>query len=62
VVEITVDPQGNVIKAEIHLRGTNIDNASMRKSAIEAARKTKFNAISGKQNQIGTITYNFRLT
>jgi TonB family protein len=61
VVEITVDPKGNVINAEIRLRGTNIDNASMRKSAIEAAQKTKFNAINGTQNQIGTITYRYTL-
>ncbi|MCL1938947.1 MAG: TonB family protein [Candidatus Azobacteroides sp.] len=61
VTEITVDPQGNVIKAEIRLTGTNTDNASMRKSVIEAAKKTKFNAINGTQNQIGTITYRFSL-
>lgn len=61
VVEITVDPQGNVIKAEIRLRGTNIENAAMRRSAMEAARKTKFNTISGTQNQIGTITYRYHL-
>jgi TonB family protein len=61
VVEITVDPKGNVISAEIRLRGTNIENANMRKAALEAARKTKFNVISGTQNQIGTITYRYTL-
>ncbi|GHV22516.1 hypothetical protein FACS189428_4690 [Clostridia bacterium] len=61
VLEITVDPQGNVIQAEVRLRGTNIENANMRKSAIEAAKRTKFNAISGSQNQIGTITYRYTL-
>lgn len=61
VVEITVDPQGNVINAEVRLRGTNIENASMRRSAVEAARKTKFNSISGSQNQIGSITYKYSL-
>jgi TonB family protein len=61
VLEITVDPQGNVIQAEIRLRGTNIENANMRKSAIEAAKRTKFNAISSTQNQIGTITYRYTL-
>jgi TonB family protein len=61
VVEIAVDPEGNVINAEVRLRGTNIENSNMRKSAIEAARKTKFNAISGIQNQIGTITYRYTL-
>jgi TonB family protein len=61
VLEITVDPQGNVIQAEVRLRGTNIENANMRKSAMEAAKKTKFNAINGTQNQIGTITYRYTL-
>ncbi|MCC8144953.1 MAG: TonB family protein [Bacteroidales bacterium] len=61
VVEITVDPRGNVINAEIRLRGTNIENANMRRSALEAARKTKFNTITGTQNQIGSITYRYSL-
>ena len=60
VVNITVDPSGNVIHAEIG-RGTNIDNASMRKSALEAAYRAKFNKISGQNKQSGTITYNYRL-
>ncbi|MDR0427984.1 MAG: TonB family protein [Dysgonamonadaceae bacterium] len=61
VVEITVDSKGNVINAEIRLRGTNIENQAMRRSALEAAGKTKFNAISGIQNQIGSITYRYSL-
>lgn len=60
VINITVDPRGNVIFTEIG-RGTNIDNASMRRSAIEAARKAKFNSISGTNNQSGTITYKYNL-
>ena len=56
VINITVDPNGNVIMAEIG-RETTIDDASMRKSALEAARKAKFNRISGNNNQSGTITY-----
>ncbi|MDH8701872.1 TonB family protein [Dysgonomonadaceae bacterium PH5-43] len=61
VVEITVDPKGNVINADIRLKGTNIENANMRRSALEAARKTKFNVITGTQNQIGSITYRYSL-
>ena len=61
VVEISVDSRGNVIFAEVRLKGTNIENALMRKSAIEAAKKTKFNSINGTQNQIGTITYRYSL-
>lgn len=60
VINIIVDPKGNVIFAEIG-KGTNIDNASMRKSAIEAAKKAKFNSISGTNNQSGTITYRYSL-
>ena len=62
VVEITVNPQGDVIDAKVHPRGTNIENANMRRSAVEAAKKAKFNNITGVQNQIGTITYIFKLT
>jgi len=61
VINITVDPRGNVIFAEIG-RGTNIDNASMRRSALDAARKAKFNSINGANNQSGTITYVYKLT
>ena len=60
VINITVDPNGNVILAEIG-RGTNIDNASMRKSATDAARRAKFNKIQGSNNQSGTITYIYKL-
>ena len=60
VLEIKVDPKGNVIFAEIG-KGTNIDNASMRKSALEAARRAKFNSISGSNNQSGSITYRYSL-
>ena len=59
VIDITVNPDGNVINAVIG-RGTNIDNASMRKSAIDAARRAKFNKIQGN-NQSGTITYIYKL-
>ena len=59
IISIT-DPAGNVIAADIG-KGTNIDNASMRRSAVEAARRAKFNSIEGTNNQSGTITYMFRL-
>ena len=60
VINITVDPNGNVILADLG-RGTNIDNASMRKNAIDAAKRAKFNKIKGANNQNGTITYNYNL-
>lgn len=59
VIDITVNPKGDVISASIG-RGTNIDNASMRKSALDAARRAKFNSINGANNQSGTITYLYK--
>jgi TonB family C-terminal domain len=60
VVNITVDPSGNVIHAEIG-RGTNTPSATLRNEAMRAARNTKFNAINSANNQQGTITYRFNL-
>ena len=60
VIDITVNKNGSVISAIIG-KGTNIDNASMRQSALEAARKAKFNTISGNENQSGKITYRYYL-
>jgi len=60
VINITVDPRGDVIRAEIG-RGTNIDNAVMRNSALDAAKRAKFNSIQGTNNQSGTITYRYRM-
>lgn len=60
VINITVDPRGNVINAEIG-RGTNTPNNSLRNEALRAARRTKFNAVNTIGNQQGTITYRFNL-
>lgn len=60
VVNITVDPTGNVIRAEIG-QGTNAPNSALLNEALRAARRTKFNSITSVNNQLGTITYNFNL-
>ncbi|MDR3250785.1 MAG: energy transducer TonB [Tannerella sp.] len=60
VLDITVDPAGNVIYADIG-RGTNIDDLSTRQYAIEAAKRAKFNKIKGSDNQKGTITYIYNI-
>lgn len=60
VVNITVNTQGDVIFSEIG-KGTNIDNATMRKGALTAAKKAKFNSINGNNNQSGSITYRYVL-
>lgn len=60
VVDINVDPKGNVIEARIG-RGTTTPNTTLRNEAIRAARRTKFVEINSVNNQKGTITYNFKL-
>lgn len=60
VISITVDPNGNVISTEIG-KGTTIDNSTLRKDALSAAKRAKFNSITGTNNQVGTITYRFNL-
>ncbi|MBO4499371.1 MAG: energy transducer TonB [Bacteroidaceae bacterium] len=60
VVTITVSPSGEVIATSINKR-SNTTNAQLRAAAEEAARRTRFTAASGPDNQTGTITYYFRL-
>lgn len=60
VVTITVNPAGQVIHTSINKR-TNTANATLRKAAEDAARKARFNTVSGVNNQTGTITYYFKL-
>lgn len=60
VVTITVNPAGQVIHTSINKR-TNTASAALRKAAEDAAHKARFNAVSGVNNQTGTITYYFKL-
>lgn len=60
VVAITVNPDGQVIATSID-KQTNTVNPALRKAAEEAARKARFNKVSGLNNQTGTITYYFNL-
>lgn len=60
VVAIVVDPQGRVVRTSI-TKGTNTVNSKLQKAAEDAARKARFNTISGVDNQSGTITYYFKL-
>lgn len=60
VIEITVDPSGKVISTNI-APGTTISDYSMRQSALQSAAKARFNPIDGYNNQVGTITYKYRL-
>ncbi|MBQ6037699.1 MAG: TonB family protein [Bacteroidaceae bacterium] len=60
VVDITVNPAGQVIATGIN-RQTNTVSAALRRAAEEAAKKARFNEVSGTNNQTGTITYYFKL-
>ena len=60
VVTITVNPAGQVIGTSIN-RQTNTVNPALRKAAEDAAKKARFNTVSGLSNQTGTITYYFNL-
>ena len=60
VVTIVVNPAGQVIGTSINKR-TNTVNPQLRKAAEEAAKKARFNAVDGVNNQSGTITYYFKL-
>lgn len=60
VVEIEVNPGGKVVRTKIDKR-TNTVNPALRRAAEEAARRARFNAVDGVNNQSGTITYYFKL-
>ncbi len=61
-VDIWVDQQGNVVKAVINRKGTNVIDSDMHQIAIDAARNSTF-AEDPKaiELQRGSITYNFIL-
>lgn len=61
VIEITVNWEGIVTKTHIQVKGTNIGDENMRKSAEDAALKAKFEKKPGSIDQIGTITYRYKL-
>jgi len=60
VVSIWVNKMGQVTRAEIQQKGTNITDINLRNMAKEAAMKAKFTADSdAAEIQKGTIIYNF---
>ena len=59
VVEMWVDREGYVVRTGI-AKGTDITNSEMRKSAMEAARRSKFAPDpTAPEEQKGTFTYTF---
>lgn len=59
VVYVTVDSEGNVATADIDLNGTTTSDGTLRRLALEAARRAKFRP--GTNTIGGTITYDFIL-
>lgn len=59
VVRIRVNADGDVVEAHWTDQGTETANATIIKMAEEAAKKAKFT--KGKHDQIGTITYTFKV-
>ena len=56
VVEITVDSNGDVMKAKPGVAGTTATSAILLAKARQAALKTKFNKNASINEQVGTIT------
>ncbi len=62
VVQVTVDKYGNVVSAEYQLKGSTSQNSTLKKAAIDAAKKARFNSDpNASAFQKGTITYYFVL-
>lgn len=60
VVYVTIDERGDVITAKVDLDGTTTSDETLRRLAVEAAKKAKFKP-SARTAQGGKITYNFKL-
>ena len=61
VVSITVDRDGNVIRASAGAKGTTVFNKTLLDAAERAARQAKFARNPNAIEQTGTITYTFKL-
>lgn len=60
VINIKVDPLGNVIDAELNKKSSSTNNGCLVDNAITYAIKSKFNNVSKGSYQKGTITYLFQ--
>ena len=62
VVQIWVDHNGNVTRAEYQPKGSNTSNGYLVSQAIAAAKRARFNADpAAPEEQKGTITYIFKI-
>lgn len=60
-IRIIVDGEGRVTQASVSPRGTNIADPAVRRVALDAARRNRFNTVRGSEDQEGTIIYHFRI-
>jgi len=60
VINIQVDPLGNVIEAELNKKSSGTTNGCLVDNAIAYAFKSKFNSTNKNTTQKGTITYLFQ--
>ena len=60
VVNITVDAEGRVIDTDINKASSNSDNECLTEKALEYALNARFSRLAGRNEQPGTITYNFK--
>lgn len=58
-LKIRINPEGNVIKADVDSTKCTSYNESLISNSIEAALKTKYSKIEKDSFYIGTITYKF---
>lgn len=62
VVEVTVDKDGNVIKAVPGVKGTTVTASCLKEQARLSAMKTKWQpSANAPERQVGKIVYNFSL-
>ncbi len=61
VVDITVDSDGNVVRAVQRVQGSTTRDSELITAAIEAARRARFSVAEDAGLQNGTITYNYIL-
>jgi len=60
VVDIWVNREGKVVRAEVSPKGTTLINSEMRQRAVQAALRSSFvEAADAPEEQKGTITYTF---
>ena len=60
VVNITVNAEGRVIDTNINKASSNSDNECLTEKALEYALNARFSRLAGRNEQPGTITYNFK--